>query len=64
LEAEALETEAVEMDATPTGRQIADALVRIAARVRAGELEVPAEAEMSDEAALSAVLTSLLRMRR
>jgi hypothetical protein len=64
LEAEALEAEAVEMDATPTDRQIADALVRIAARVRAGELEVPAEAEMSDEAALSAVLTSLLRMRR
>jgi hypothetical protein len=32
--------------------------------VRDGELEVPAEGKMSDEAALSAVLTSLLRMRR
>ena len=64
LEVEALEPEAVEMNAARSGQQVADALVRIAARVRAGELEVPAGAEMSDEAALSAVLTSLLRMRR
>jgi hypothetical protein len=46
------------------GHDVADALVRVAARVRNGELEVPGEAEMSDEAALSAVLTALLRMRR
>jgi hypothetical protein len=45
------------------GHHIADALVRIAARVRNGELEVPPCAEISDEAALSVVLTSLLRMR-
>jgi hypothetical protein len=43
---------------------IADALARIAARVRNGELDVPAEVDMSDEAALSAVLTALLRARR
>jgi hypothetical protein len=58
---------AVEASAASTGgasHDIADALVRIAARVRDGELEVPAEGKMSDEAALSAVLTSLLRMRR
>ena len=48
---------------TPSVQYIADALVRIAARVRDGELEVPAGAEMSDEAALSVVLTSLLRAR-
>jgi hypothetical protein len=47
----------------PFGHHIADALVRIAARVRTGELEVPPCAEISDEAALSVVLTSLLRMR-
>ena len=47
----------------PSGDRIADALVRIAARVRDGDLEVPPCAEMSDEAALSVVLTSLLRMR-
>jgi hypothetical protein len=47
----------------PFGHHVADALVRIAARVRDGELEVPPCAEMSDEAVLSVVLTSLLRMR-
>jgi hypothetical protein len=47
----------------PFGDRIADALVRIAARVRSGELEMPPCAEMSDEAALSVVLTSLLRTR-
>ena len=46
------------------GDRVADALVRIAARVRDGELEVPSCAELSDEAALSMVLTSLLRARR
>ena len=50
--------------AQPFGDRVADALVRIAARVRDGELEVPSSAELSDEAALSAVLTSLLRARR
>jgi len=44
--------------------EVADALARIAARVRSGELEVPAAAEMNDEATLSAVLTALLRKRR
>jgi hypothetical protein len=58
----------VSPDAAPSSptssvQYIADALVRIAARVRDGELEVPAGAEMSDEAALSVVLTSLLRAR-
>jgi hypothetical protein len=51
-------------DSATGGNGIADALVRIAARVRDGELDVPAGSEMSDEAALSAVLTALLRMRR
>ena len=51
-------------DPAPSVHYIADALVRIAARIRDGELEVPAGAEMSDEAALSVVLTSLLRTRR
>jgi hypothetical protein len=55
---------AEESHAASAGHHVADALVRIAARVRDGELEVPAESEMSDEAALSAVLTALLRMRR
>jgi len=50
--------------AQPFGDRVADALVRIAARVRDGELEVPSCAELSDEAALSMVLTSLLRARR
>ncbi len=48
----------------PVQAGVADALERIVARLRAGELEVHAEAEMSDEAALSAVLTALLRARR
>ena len=47
----------------PADNYIADALMRIAARVRDGELDVPAGAGMSDEAVLSVVLTSLLRMR-
>ena len=51
-------------DAAPApDHEVAAALVRIAARVRNGELEVPAGAWMSDEAALSAVLTALLRTR-
>ncbi|MEP7065137.1 MAG: hypothetical protein ABI889_03815 [Gemmatimonadota bacterium] len=50
--------------AAPAGHGIAEALVRIAARVRDGELAVPADADLSDEAALSAVLTALLRARR
>jgi hypothetical protein len=49
--------------AGPPAHEVADALVRIAARVRDGELEVPAGAGWSDEAALSAVLTALLRTR-
>jgi hypothetical protein len=47
----------------PSPHYVADALVRIAARVRDGELDVPAGVDMSDEAALSVVLTSLLRTR-
>jgi hypothetical protein len=43
--------------------QVAGALERIAARVRVGEIDVPAASELSDEAALSAVLTALLRLR-
>ena len=50
--------------AAPAGHDVADALERIAARVRAGDLNVPAGADLSDEAALSAVLTALLRKRR
>jgi hypothetical protein len=50
--------------AAPAGHDVADALERIAARVRDGELDVPTGADMSDEAALSAVLTALLRKRR
>jgi hypothetical protein len=56
--------EAPVASAAPTGHDVADALERIAARVRDGELDVPTGAELSDEAALSAVLTALLRMRR
>ena len=44
--------------------QVASALERIAARVRDGEIEVPAASDLGDEAALSAVLTALLRLRR
>jgi hypothetical protein len=51
-------------DLAPIPHAVADALVRIAARVRSGELDVPAGVDMSDEAALSVVLTSLLRSRR
>jgi len=50
-------------DPAPLPHLVADALVRIAARVRSGELDVPAGVDMSDEAALSVVLTSLLRSR-
>jgi hypothetical protein len=59
-----LQLDASAADSATAGNGIADALVRIAARVRDGELDVPAGSEMSDEAALSAVLTALLRMRR
>jgi hypothetical protein len=58
------DVEAPAAHAASVGHDVADALMRIAARVRDGELEVPAEGEMSDEAALSAVLTALLRVRR
>jgi len=51
------------VSAAPRGHDVADALERIAARVRDGELDVPAGADLSDEAALSSVLTALLRMR-
>lgn len=44
--------------------EVADALVRIAARVRDGELEVPPMADMSDESVLSGVLTAFLRLPR
>ena len=50
--------------APPAGNDVADALERIAARVRDGALDVPAGTAMSDETALSAVLTALLRLRR
>ena len=56
--------EAPRASAATGGHDIADALERIAARVREGELDLPAGADLSDEAALSAVLTALLRMRR
>ncbi|MBA2685686.1 MAG: hypothetical protein H0U66_14470 [Gemmatimonadaceae bacterium] len=46
------------------GHDVADALERIAARVRDGGIDVPAGDDLSDEAALSAVLTALLRSRR
>ena len=48
----------------PLGHEVADALERIAARVRGGDIDVPSGHDMSDEAALSAVLTALLRSRR
>jgi hypothetical protein len=57
-------TVAPHASAASPGHDIAEALERIAARVRDGELDVPAGADLSDEAALSAVLTTLLRMRR
>ncbi|HEY8794393.1 MAG TPA: hypothetical protein VIM15_05550 [Gemmatimonadaceae bacterium] len=50
--------------AAPSGHDVADALERIAARVRDGAIDVPAGTAMSDETALSAVLTALLRLRR
>jgi hypothetical protein len=64
IEASAPAAELSQVHAEPPGNSVADALERIAARVRAGELEVSAATEMSDEATLSAVLTSLLRLRR
>jgi hypothetical protein len=45
----------------PASHPVADALERIAARVRTGALDVPSGAESSDAAALAAVLTALLR---
>jgi hypothetical protein len=45
----------------PAKHDVADALERIAARVRGGEIDVPSGSESSDAAALSAVLTALLR---
>jgi len=50
--------------AAPAGNDVADALERIAARVRDGGIDVPTGHDLSDEAALSAVLTALLRSRR
>ena len=50
--------------AAPAGHDVADALERIAARVRDGGIDVPSGHDLSDEAALSAVLTALLRSRR
>jgi hypothetical protein len=50
--------------AAPVGHDVADALERIAARVRDGGIDVPTGHDLSDEAALSAVLTALLRSRR
>jgi len=44
--------------------EIADALVRIAARVREGEVEVQQLSDMTDESVLSAVLTAFLRLPR
>jgi hypothetical protein len=45
----------------PASHPVADALERIAARVRTGALDVPSGPESSDAAALAAVLTALLR---
>ena len=50
--------------AAPAGHDVAEALERIAARVRDGGIDVPSGHDLSDEAALSAVLTALLRSRR
>ena len=50
--------------AAPAGHDVADALERIASRVRDGAIDVPTGTAMSDETALSAVLTALLRLRR
>jgi hypothetical protein len=50
--------------AASVGNDVAEALERIAARVRDGGIDVPAGSDLSDEAALSAVLTALLRSRR
>lgn len=47
------------------GAAIADALARVAARIRAGEVDLPAEAAgASDESALAAALAALLRGSR
>ena len=51
-------------EAASSRNEIADALVRIAARVRDGELEVQQTADMTDESVLSAVLTAFLRLPR
>jgi hypothetical protein len=53
-----------ELAVAPAGHDVADALERIAARVRDGAIDVPPGTAMSDETALSAVLTALLRLRR
>ena len=45
----------------PPSHAVADVLERIAARVRAGGLDVPSGSGSSDAAALAAVLTALLR---
>jgi hypothetical protein len=53
-----------EVVAAPAAHDVADALERIAARVRDGAIDVSPGTAMSDETALSAVLTALLRLRR
>jgi hypothetical protein len=55
---------AVQSAAAPAANDVAEALERIAARVRDGAIDVPAGTAMTDETALSAVLTALLRLRR
>ncbi len=45
----------------PPSHAVADVLERLAARVRAGSLDVPSGSGSSDAAALAAVLTALLR---
>ncbi len=48
----------------PVSYHVADALDRIASRIRSGEINVTDSAEMSDEAAIAAALTALLRLPR
>ncbi len=50
--------------AAAASHDVADALERIAARVRDGAIDVASGTDLSDEAALSAVLTALLKSRR
>ncbi|HEU4585157.1 MAG TPA: hypothetical protein VFR95_05370 [Gemmatimonadaceae bacterium] len=62
LRAEATTDAADAGDDEHAGAAIADALARVAARIRAGEVELPSEAAgASDESALAAALAALLR---